>query len=175
MGGLWKWHRQHISWWPAGVSKPKHSKVQRDLVLVRPIHFSFFSFEYRSNQPLPNCICPFHLHETIQCCDRALNLALALMYFRISPDLLNRNRHICTTQTFCTRRSHRMSELVHILWDQRRSSRSHCRPRALVASHAMLQRHRTNALSHNRYVQLHLTTELQKCRRHECNREHMHA
>ena len=42
MGGLWKWHRQHISWWPAGVSKPKLWKVQRDLVLVRPIHFPPF-------------------------------------------------------------------------------------------------------------------------------------
>ena len=110
MGCLWKWHRQHISWWSAGISKPKHSKVQRDLVLVRPIHFSTFSFEYRSNQPLPNCICPFHLHETIQSRGRAL----ALMHFRISPDLLNSNRHICSRQTFCTRRRHRMSELVHV-------------------------------------------------------------
>ena len=113
MGCLWKWHRQHISWWSAGISKPKNSKVQRDLVVARPIHCSTFSFEYRSNQPLPNCICPFHLHETIQCCDRALNLVLALTSFMISPDLLNCNRNFCTTQTFCTRHRHRMSELVH--------------------------------------------------------------
>ena len=58
MGCLWKWHRQHISWWSAGISKPKNSKVQRDLVVARPIHFSTFSFAARSNQPLPNLCVP---------------------------------------------------------------------------------------------------------------------
>ena len=44
--------------------------------------------------------------------------------------------------------------------NQRRSSRSQCRPRALVASH--------------RHAQLQLETELQNGCRLECNREHMH-
>ena len=141
----------------AGISKPKNSKVQRDLVVARPIHFSTSSFEYRLNQSLPNCICPFHLHETIQCCDRALDFALALIYFRISPDLLNRSRNSCTTQTFCTRRHHRV---VHIV--QPTSIQAESLSTAGFGGIAPA----CTATTRNGTA---------KDRRLECNREHMHG
>ena len=54
MGGLWKWHRQHISCSPLEY----RSQRSRDLVFLPDSHFSAFSFAARSNQPLPNLCVP---------------------------------------------------------------------------------------------------------------------
>ena len=54
MGGLWKWHRQHISCSPLEY----RSQRSRDLATLPDSHFSAFSFAARSNQPLPNLCVP---------------------------------------------------------------------------------------------------------------------
>ena len=81
MGGLWKWHRQHISCSPLEY----RSQRSRDLATLPDSHFSAFSFAARSNQPLPNLCVPVPFFSLFPRCRSPL---FQLARFRGSGSLL---------------------------------------------------------------------------------------